>query len=106
MHRRAAGHCRKRTKETSSCSTVAKKPCSQSILQKYLTASVPDSEESEGESEGEDGDKCMVCGEREDDVDVEDWVACEICSVWIHSNCIPPDHPYSISDADFYCLNS
>ena len=75
-------------------------------VKKYLTASVPDSEE----SEGEDGDKCMVCGEREeDDVDVEDWVACESCSGWIHSKCIPPDHPYLIADADFYChvcLNS
>ena len=41
----------------------------------------------------------------EDDVDVEDWVACETCSGWIHSKCIPPDHPYSITDADFYRLH-
>ena len=34
---------------------------------------------------GESGDdKCMVCGEKEeDDVDIEDWVACEMCSQWI-----------------------
>ena len=46
-------------------------------------------------------DKCMVCGEKEeDDVDIEDWVACEMCSQWIHSKCIPSNHPYSISHAD------
>ena len=44
------------------------------------------------------------CGEREeDDVDIEDWVACEMCSQWIHSKCIPSNHPYSISHADFHC---
>ena len=45
----------------------------------------------------------MVCGEKEeDDVDIEDWVACEMCSQWIHSKCIPSNHPYSISHADFH----
>ena len=45
-----------------------------------------------------------LCGEREeDDVDIEDWVACEMCSQWIHSKCIPSNHPYSISHADFHC---
>ena len=30
-----------------------------------------------------------VCVEKEeDDVDIEDWVACEMCSQWIHSKCI------------------
>ena len=49
-------------------------------------------------------DKCMVCGEKEeDDVDIEEWVACEMCSQWIHSKCIPSNHPYSISHADFHC---
>ena len=49
-------------------------------------------------------DKCIVCGEKEeDDVDIEDWVACEMCSQWIHSKCIPSTHPYSISHADFHC---
>ena len=34
----------------------------------------------------------MVCGEREeDDVDIEDWVACEMCSQWI------------ILHTDFHC---
>ena len=53
---------------------------------------------------GESGDdKCMVCGEKEeDDVDIEDWVPCEMCSQWIHSKCIPSNHPYSISHADFH----
>ena len=42
-----------------------------------------DTEDSGGESED---DKCMVCGEKEeDDVDIEDWVACEMCSQWIHT---------------------
>ena len=60
-----------------------------------------DTEDSGGES---GDDKCMVCGEREeDDVDIEDWVACEMCSQWIHSKCIPSNHPYSISHADFHC---
>ena len=46
-----------------------------------------DTEDSGGES---GDDKCMVCGEREeDDVDIEDWVACEMCSQWIHSKFIP-----------------
>ena len=45
-------------------------------------------------------DKCMVCGvKEEDDADIEDWVACEMCSQWIHST----NHPYSISHADFHC---
>ena len=43
----------------------------------------------------------------EDDVDVEDWTVEDWrnlnCSGWIHSKCIQPDHPYSITDADFYC---
>ena len=35
-----------------------------------------DTEDSGGDS---GDDKCMVCGEREeDDVDIEDWVACEM----------------------------
>ena len=60
-----------------------------------------DTEDSGGES---GDDKCMVCGEREeDDVDIEDWVACEMCSQWIHSKFIPSNHPYSISHADFHC---
>ena len=60
-----------------------------------------DTEDSGGES---GNDKCMVCGEKEeDDVDIEDWVACEMCSQWIHSKCIPSNHPYSISHADFHC---
>ena len=47
-----------------------------------------DTEDSGGES---GDDKCMVCGEKEeDDVDIEDWVACEMCSQWIHSKCINP----------------
>ena len=47
-----------------------------------------DTEDSGGES---GDDKCMVCGEREeDDVDIEDWVACEICSLWIHLSSYPP----------------
>ena len=37
-----------------------------------------DTEDSGGES---GDDKCMVCGEKEEDVvDIEDWVACEMCS--------------------------
>ena len=54
-----------------------------------------DEEEEEQQQQQEDtedsgGDKCMVCGEKEeDDVDIEDWVACEMCSQWIHSKCIP-----------------
>ena len=57
------------------------------------------------DSGGESGvDKFMVCGEKEeDDVDIEDWVACEMCSQWIHSKCTPSNHPYSISHADFHC---
>ena len=58
-------------------------------------SNVPSSEEEEEQEEqeeeqqkdtedsgGERGDdKCMVCGEKEeDDVDIEDWVACEMCS--------------------------
>ena len=50
------------------------------------------------------GMMCSVCGEKEeDDVDIEDWVACEMCSQWIYSKCIPSNHPYSISHADFHC---
>ena len=100
---------------------AAKKPCTQSIMQKYLQqretvgeAAADEEEEEEQEEEqqedtedsgGESGDdKCMVCGEKEeDDVDIEDWVACEMCSQWIHSKCIPSNHPYSISHADFHC---
>ena len=60
-----------------------------------------DTEDSGGES---GNDKCMACGEKEeDDVDIEDWVACEMCSQWIHSKCIPSNHPYCISHADFHC---
>ena len=56
-----------------------------------------DTEDSGGES---GDDKCMVCGEREeDDVDIEEWVACEMCSQWIHSKFIPSNHPYSISQS-------
>ena len=57
------------------------------------------------DSGGESGDdRCMVCGEKEeDDVDIEDWVACEMCSQWIHYKCVPSNHPYSISHADFHC---
>ena len=103
-----------------------KKPCTQTIMQKYLQqretvgeAAADEEEEEQEEQEeqeeeqqedtedngGESGDdKCMVCGEREeDDVDIEDWVACEMCSQWIHSKCIPSNHPYSISHADFHC---
>ena len=25
------------------------------------------------------------------------------CAQWIHSKCIPSNHPYSISHADFHC---
>ena len=86
-------------------------------MQKYLQqretvgeAAADEEEEEEQEdtedSGGESGDdKCMVCGEKEeDDVDIEDWVACEMCSQWIHSK-IPSNHPYSISHADFHCHN-
>ena len=60
-----------------------------------------DTEDSGGES---GDDKCVVCVvKEEDDVDIEDWVACEMCSQWIHSKCIPSNHPYSISHADFHC---
>ena len=86
-------------------------------MQKYLqqretvgeAAADEEEEEQEQEEQQEDtedsgDDKCMVCGEREeDDVDIEDWVACELCSQWIHSKCIPSNHPYSISHADFHC---
>ena len=119
FHKKRAGHCqRKRWKETTG---AAKKPCTQSIIQKYLQqretvgeAATDEEEEQEQEEEqqedtedsgGESGDdKCMVCGEKEeDDVDIEDWVACEMCSQWIHSKCIPSNYPYSISHADFHC---
>ena len=123
FHKKRAGHCqRKRWKETTG---TAKKPCTQSIMQKYLQqretvgeAAADEEEEQEEQeqqqeeqqedtedSEGESGDdKCVVCGEKkEDDVDIEDWVACEMCSQWIHSKCIPSNHPYSISHADFHC---
>ena len=120
FHKKRAGHCqRKRQKETTG---ATKKPCTQSIMQKYLQqretdgeAAADEEEEQEQEQQeqqedtedsgGESGDdKCMVCGEREeDDVDIEDWVACEMCSQWIHSKCIPSNHPYSISHADFHC---
>ena len=112
-------HCqRKRWKKTTG---AAKMPCTQSIMQKYLQqretvgeAAADEVEEQEQEEEqqedtedsgGESGDdKCMVCGEKEkDDVDIEDWVACEMCSQWIHSKCIPSNHLYSISHADFHC---
>ena len=98
---------------------LQKKPCIQSIMQKYLQQRETEQmkrkkkqEEREEEQQedtedsgGESGDdKCMVCGEKEeDDVDIEDWVACEMCSQWIHSKCIPSNHPYSISHADFHC---
>ena len=96
-------------------------PKAQSIMQKYLqqretvgeaAADEEDEEEQEEEQQedteeggGESGDdKCIVCGEKEeDDVDIEDWVACEMYSQWIHSKCIPSNHPYSISHADFHC---
>ena len=62
----------------------------------------PEDTEDSGAESGDD--KCMVCGEKEeDDVDIEDWVACEMCSQWIYSKCIPSNHPYSISHADFHC---
>ena len=60
-------------------------------------------EDTEDSGGGSGDDKCMVCGEKEeDDVDIEDWVACEMCSQWIHSKCIPSNHPYP-SHADFHC---
>ena len=102
FHKKRAGHCqRKRWKETTG---ATKKPCTQSIMQKYLKQretvgeAAADEEEEEEEEEqeeqeeeqqddtedsgGESGDdKCMVCWEKEeDDVDIEDWVACEMCS--------------------------
>ena len=73
-------------------------------------AAADEEEEEEQQEDTEDSggdsgdDKCMVCGEKEeDDVDVEDWVACEMCSQWIYSKCIPSTHPYSISHVDFHC---
>ena len=101
---------------------LQKKPCTQSIMQKYLQQretvgeAAADEEEEEArrtrrkqqedteDSGGESGDdKCMVCGEKEEDgVDIENWVACEMCSQWI-PKCIPSNHPYSISHADFHC---
>ena len=102
FHKKRAGHCqRKHWKETTG---AAKKPCTQSIMQKYLQQREADEEEEEVQQQQEDtedsggesgDDKCMVCGEKEDDnVDIEDWVACEVCSQWIHSKCIPSNHPY------------
>ena len=62
-------------------------------MQKYLQQrervgeAAADEEEEEEEEDTEDSagesgdDKCMVCGEKEEnDVDIEDWVACEMCS--------------------------
>ena len=125
FHKKRAGHCqRKRWKETTG---AAKKPCTQSIMQKYLqqretvgeAAALEEEEEEQDEQEeqqeeqqedtedsgGESGDdKCVVCGEEEeDDVEIEDWVACGMCSQWIHSKCLPSNHPYSVSHADFHC---
>ena len=46
----------------------------------------------------------MVChGTEDNDIDVEDYVACETCSQWIHAKCIPCDHPCSPADDNFYC---
>ena len=72
---------------------------------KQLEQEQEEQQEDTEDSGGESGDdKCMVCGEREeDDLDIEDWVACEMCSQWIHSKFIPSNHPYSISHADFHC---
>ena len=62
-------------------------------MQKYLQQretvgeAAADEEEEEQQEDTEDSgesgdDKCMVCGEKEeDDVDIEDWVACEVCSI-------------------------
>ena len=42
------------------------------------------------------------CVEREEgDVDVEDWVACETCSGWIHSSTRPPI--FLSQRPDFHC---
>ena len=105
FHKKRAGYRqRKRWKDTTG---AAKKPCTQSITVGEAAADEEEEEEQEDteDSGGESGDdKCMVCGEKEEDnVDIEDWVACEMCSQWIHSKCIPSNHPYSISHADFHC---
>ena len=89
FHKKRAGQCqRKRWKETT---VAAKKPCTQSIMQKYLQQretigeAAADEEEEEQEEEqeeqeeeqqedtedsgGESGDdKCVVCGEKEEDM--------------------------------------
>ena len=77
---------------------LQKKPCTQSIMQKYNRGKQlekqqqmkrkkkqeeqQEEQQEDTEDSGESGDdKCMVCGEKEeDDVDIEDWVACEMCS--------------------------
>ena len=44
-------------------------------------------------------ENCMVCSQKDDEV--EDWVACEACSQWIHAKCIPVDHPFFVEDCIF-----
>ena len=126
-HKKSTGHLRKRGR--SSSSVGQKKQCNQSILKRYYeqNGDQPCAEEGSEElesvqlraeegSEDLDEDKdnsdndlsenCMVCGQKEDDdKEVEDWVACEACSQWIHAKCIPVDHPFSLEDPDFYCHN-
>ena len=107
FHKKRASHCqRKCWKETTGAAEVL-------ATEGNSWRAAADEEEEEEEQQQEDtvdsggesgDDKCMVCGEKEeDDVDIEDWVACEMCSQWIHSKCIPSNHPYSISHADFHC---
>ena len=82
---------------------ASKKPCTQSIMQKYLQqretvgeAAAYEEEEEEQQEDTEDSggksgdDKCMLCGEKEeDDMDIEDWVACKC----VHSGYILSAYP-------------
>ena len=81
--------------------TVGEAAADEEVEEEQEEEQQEDTEDSGGES---GDDKCMVCGE--DDVDIEDWVACEMCSQWIHSKCIPSNHPYSISHIAIFVYSS
>ena len=97
-HKKSTGHLRKRGR--SSSSVGQKKQCYQSILKRYyeqkgdqpcVEEGSEELDENKDDSDNDLSENCVVCGQKEeDDKEVEDWVACEACSQWIHAaKCIP-----------------
>ena len=74
-------------------------------VQLHVEEGSEDLDEDKDNSDNDLSENCMVCGQKEDDEEkVEDWVACEACSQWIHAKCIPVDHPFSLKIRTFIVI--